>query len=260
MSTSDLTLVLPIDHKNVHHPGADRDIALLNRTAIHISKAGPLQEALGHLVNFVTTVMTCDSCMVYVLECNELVLQGSKAVHRDIVGRVRMKMGEGITGWVAENRQPVAIADHAYEDFRFKLFNELPEDRFESFLSVPMVSGGRLVGIINVQNRARYQFSEREINLIATIGFLVGAEIERARLQSDNSAILEKLETRTLVDRAKAILQRSLNLGEEKVYRIMQRESQDRNKSMRKIAEAVILIDELKQPASKLKSRSGSRS
>ena len=45
-----------------------------------------------------------------------------------------MKMGEGITGWVAENRQPVAIAERAYEDSRFKFFNELPEDRFEVFL------------------------------------------------------------------------------------------------------------------------------
>ena len=55
-----------------------------------------------------------------------------------------IKIGEGITGWVAENRQPVAVAERAYEDFRFRLFNELPEDRFESFLSVPMVSGGRV--------------------------------------------------------------------------------------------------------------------
>jgi uroporphyrinogen-III synthase len=234
--------------------GDDRDIALLNRTAEQISNARRLHEALSYLVNFVTTVLTCDSCMIYALQGDELVLQASKAAHQGMVGRVRTNMGEDITGWVAENRQPAAIAERAHEDFRFKLFNELPEDRIQSFLSVPMVSAGRLVGVINAQNRARYQFSEREISLIATIGFLVGTEIERARLQSDNSAIVEKLETRILVDRAKSILQRTLDLGEEEVYRMMRRKSQDGNKSMRKIAEAVILIDELKHPVSRIKS------
>jgi uroporphyrinogen-III synthase len=260
MSTVDHSPVLPMVRKNGHRMGGDNDIGLLNRTAVQISNATPLGETLSHLVNFVTTVVTCDSCMVYVLQCDELVLLGSKAAHAKMVGHVRMKMGEGITGWVGENRHPVAIRERAYEDSRFKLFNELPEDRFESFLSVPMVSGGRLVGVINIQNRARYQFSEREINLIATIGFLVGTEIERARLQSDNSAILEKLKTRTLVDRAKASLQRSLNLREEDAYRMMQRESQDRNKTMREIAEAVILTDGLKQPFSTARLRSNKES
>lgn len=247
MSETDRPSVVRLARERDSRAPDEGDLTLLNRTAIHISEALPLNDVLNHLVNFVSTVTTCDACMVYLLEGDELVLQASKADHQDVVGRVRMKMGEGITGWVAQNRQPVAIAERAYEDSRFKRFNELPEDRFESLLSVPMFSGGRLVGIVNVQNRARHQFSEREIDMIATIGFLVGAEIERARLQTDNSAILEKLEARNLLNRAKAILQRSLNLGEEEVYRLMQRESQDRNKSMRSIAEAVILTEELKQ-------------
>lgn len=250
MTTSDRPSVLPMGRKISHLKDEDRDIALLNRTASQISNARPLHEALNHVVEFVTKVVTCDSCMVYVLEKDELVLRASKAPHPELVDRLKMKMGQGITGWVAENREPVVIDERAHEDFRFKLFNELPEDRFEAFLSVPMVSGGRIIGVINVQNRVRHQFSKREIILTATIGFLVGTEIERARLESDNSVMLEKLETRTFVERAKSILQRNLNLREEDAYHMMQRESQDRNKTMRQIAEAVILIDELKPPSS----------
>jgi uroporphyrinogen-III synthase len=82
--------------------------------------------------------------------------------------------------------------------------------------------------------------------LIATIGLLVGAEIERARLENENSQLLGKLETRTFVERAKGILQRDLKMSEDEAYRIMQRESQQRRKSMREIAEAVIVSDELK--------------
>ena len=104
-----------------------------------------------------------------------------------------------------------------------------------------------MVGVINVQNRARHQFSDREINLIATIGFLVGAAIERVRLESENSVLLDRLATRTYVDRAKGILQRELKVDEEEAYRMMQRESQDRCKSMKEIAEAVMLSDDLRR-------------
>jgi uroporphyrinogen-III synthase len=158
-------------------------------------------------------------------------------------------MGQGITGWVAENREPVAIRERAYQDSRFKVFNDLPEDRFESFLSVPVVSGGRLVGVINVQNRRPHEYTKREITLIATIGVLVGAEIERVRLESENTQLLDKLEMRTLVDRAKGILQRELSINEQDAYRIMQRESQQRRKSMGQIAEAIVLSDEMKRPS-----------
>jgi uroporphyrinogen-III synthase len=89
--------------------------------------------------------------------------------------------------------------------------------------------------------------------MISTIGFLVGGEIEMARLESEKTSLSEQLETRKLVERAKGILQRDLGLTEELAYKTMQKESRQRRKSMRDIAEAVILSDELRrdQPAKK---------
>jgi uroporphyrinogen-III synthase len=223
------------------------DIVLLNETATRLSRETPFHDVLGEVVTFVTTVVKCDSCMVYILEKDELVLRASKNPHTEVVDRLKMKMGEGITGWVAEHLEPVALAERAYADNRFILFNELPEDRFEAFLSVPIVSGGRLVGVINMQNRARHQYSNREIRLIATIGFLIGAEIERARLESENSLLQNRLATRTCVERAKGILQRELRVGEDEAYRMLRRQSQDRCKSMKEIAEAVMMSDDLKR-------------
>jgi uroporphyrinogen-III synthase len=214
------------------------DIALLNRTAAQLSGSTPLHEVLDEVVKFVTTVVKCDSCMVYVLENEELVLRASKNPHSEVVDRLKMKVGQGITGWVAQHLEPVALGESAYSDSRFKLF--------EAFLSVPVVSGGRMVGVINVQNRERHQFGDREIKLIATVGYLVGAEIERVRLESENSILLNRLATRTYVDRAKGILQRELKVSEDDAYRMMQRESQDRCKSMKEIAEAVMLSDDLR--------------
>jgi uroporphyrinogen-III synthase len=101
--------------------------------------------------------------------------------------------------------------------------------------------------VINVQNRAPHFYGKREVGLIATLGFLVGAEIERARLASENSNLSERLETRKMVERAKGILQRDLKLSEEDSYLTLQRESRQRRRSMKEIAEAIILSEELKR-------------
>ena len=223
------------------------DIALLNKMASRLSAADALHQVLNEVVEFVAAVVECDSCFVYLSEGDEMVLRASKNPHPEAVDRLKMKVGQGITGWVAEHRSPVAVGVNAFADPRFKVFNELPEDRFEAFLSVPLSSGGRLVGVINVQNRAPHHYTRREIGLVTTVGFLVGAEVERVRLEGENLALSERLETRKLVERAKGILQRELKIEETESYRILQRESQQRRKSMKDIAESIILHEELKR-------------
>ncbi|HVB34682.1 MAG TPA: response regulator [Patescibacteria group bacterium] len=223
------------------------DIALLNKIASRLSAADAFHQVLSEVVEFVAAVVECDSCFVYLVEEDDLVLQASKNPHPEAIGRLKMRVGQGITGWVAEHRSPVAAGERAFEDPRFKLFNELPEDRFEAFLSVPLVSGGRLVGVINVQSRSPHRYTQHEIGLVTAVGFLVGAEVERARLESENSELSERLETRKLVERAKGVLQRELKISETDAYRILQRESQHRRKSMKDISESIILNDELKR-------------
>src|SRR6266852_3792769 len=146
------------------------EAALLRRVAGRMSGALPLDAVLRELVDFATSVVNCDSCFIYVLEDKELVLRASKNHHPHLVGRLRIKVGQGITGWVAQHREPAFVSRNAAADPRFKMFGELPEDRFEAFLSVPLVSRGRLVGVINLQNREACVYSEREIGLISTLG------------------------------------------------------------------------------------------
>jgi FixJ family two-component response regulator len=235
-----------IDKLNSREREVNFDIAVLNKMASRLSTADPLHEVLNEVVEFVVSVVKCDSCLIYLLEGDALVLRSSKNPHPEVVDQLTMRVGQGLTGWVAEHRQPLVISTKAYEDPRFRLLNQLPEDRFEAFLSVPLVCGGQLVGVINLHNRMPYQYTKREVSLIATIGFLVGAEVERARLESENLQLSERLETRKLVERAKGVLQRELKINEDDAYRTLQRESQQRRKSMREIAEAIIISDELK--------------
>ena len=79
-----------------------------------------------------------------------------------------------------------------------------------------------------------------------TVGLLVGAEIELARLESENSQLLERLETRKIVERAKGVIQRDMKISEEEAYLTLQRESRQRRKSMREVAQAILLNQEIR--------------
>jgi len=108
------------------------------------------------------------------------------------------------------------------------------------------MSRGRVVGVINLQHRQHHVYRRREIRMISMIGLLVGAEIEMARLEEANSSLTEQLQTRKLVERAKGILQRDLGLNEEQAYLTLQRQSRQKRKPMKEIAEAIILSDEVR--------------
>jgi len=235
------TMVVPPD------TGSSSNIDILHEIGSRFAASDPLHTVLERVLQFVTAVIQCDSCFIYVLEDNALVLRASKNPHTDVVDRLTMRVGQGITGWVAAHRQPVAIARQAFGDPRFQVFNELPEDRYEAFLSVPVLCRGRLVGVINVQHRRPREHTRAEIQLISTIGFLVGAEMELARLEVENSELAERLETRKVVERAKGILQRDLGITEEEAYLAIQRQSRQRRKSKREIAEAILIGEELRR-------------
>ena len=219
----------------------------LHEISSRIAAADSFHIVLERIVEFVTTAIPCDSCFIYVLEDQNLVLRASKNPHADAVDQVGMPIGQGITGWVAEHREPVAIAANASDDPRFKAFKNLPEDRFEAMLSTPIMSASKVVGVINLQHRLPYQYKSHEIRLLSMLGFLVGSEIERARLETENLQLAGRLETRKAVDRAKGILQRDLTISEDDAYRMMQRESRQRRKSMRDIAEAILLSEDLRK-------------
>ncbi len=218
-------------------PGLD----FLHEIGSRMASSSSLRGVLRRIVDFAASIVKCDSCFVYVLEDNELVLRASKNPHPEEVDHLRLGLGEGITGWVAKNKQPVAVACNAFQDTRFQFFNELPEDRYEAFLSVPILCRGRLVGVINLQNRRPHSYTRREIRLLSTIGFFVGAEIEMARLEEKSSQLSEELEARKIVERAKGILQRELQVSEEEAYLALRRQSRKMRKTMKEVAQSIIL-------------------
>lgn len=224
----------------------DLHVELLHEIGTCLATDDPLHEVLARVLDFATALVKCDSCMIYVLEKEELVLRASKNPHPDVLDRLKLPMGQGITGWVAEHQEPVAVSQNVRQDPRFQMFHELPEDTYEAFLSVPLMCRGRVVGVINVQHRKPHVYSQRQIQLISTVGFLVGAEIELARLEDANVDLAQRLQTRKIVERAKGILQRDLGLSEEQAYLALQSQSRRSRKSMKDVSEAIILTDGIK--------------
>jgi signal transduction protein with GAF and PtsI domain len=232
----------------------DSNISVLHRVSRIISSEISLDEMLGEIVGLTAQVTDCDACLVYLFEeaTGDFVLRASLVPHTADMGRLRMRMGEGVTGWVAEHQAPVALAANAAADPRFKIFPALIEDTYEAFLSVPVVNKGKAIGVINVHHREQHAHAVNEVATIQFIGEQMGSAISKSLLEEENARLSEEtaemkrqLETRKAVERAKGILQRRQNLTEEEAYLRMRNESRRLRRPMKDLAEAIILAEEL---------------
>src|SRR5438270_6518285 len=148
---------------------AGQELRILHQISQSISSTLDLDQVLRQIVELVIDVTRGDACLIYLLDDagDNLVLRASKNPHPRLIGKIAMRVGEGITGWVAREVQPVAIARHASKDSRFKLFLTLPEDKYEAFLSVPILAPrtDKVSGVVNLQHRKAHRHSDGETTL-----------------------------------------------------------------------------------------------
>ena len=163
---------------------ADQELQILRNVVDIASSELDLNLTLQLIVKIVTEMTDADSVFIYLFDESKqnLVLMASKTAHKKELGNVVLKTGEGITGWVARENKTVAIKARAYRDPRFKSFDVLPEDRYEAFLSVPVIYKGKAIGVVNVQHKSQQDYSTETVNLIEMIAKQVGGIIEHARL------------------------------------------------------------------------------
>lgn len=164
----------------VHDPRTDGLEAMLALHACACAE-GTLDEVLGGLVGRIAHLLGMDVCSIYLRdEGDELVLSATHGFPLEAVGNVRMRVGEGLTGFAVECLRPVSVAA-ATVDARNKRFASLPEENFPSLCALPLVDGGRAVGALVVQRAERRALDERELLLIAAMAPVVLLAIERAR-------------------------------------------------------------------------------
>src|SRR3989442_1656222 len=165
-------------------------LALLHHISAIVSSDMSLQKMLDELIALVVGVTSCDACLVYLLERSrsEIVLCASQLPHAAEIGNIRMKIGEGVTGWVAKHQSVVALSSRAWKDPRFKSFTSLPEDTYEAFLSVPLINSGEVIGVINVHHKDPRNHSAQEVALVNYVAEQMGSAISRARLSDKSRA------------------------------------------------------------------------
>jgi signal transduction protein with GAF and PtsI domain len=174
-----------------------REVDVLHRISESINGTLDLEAVLRHIVEMVVEVTRADACLLYLLSESreELILRASKNPHPKLIGRITIGLGEGITGWVARERTRVVIPSNANDDPRFKFFHNLPEDRYQAFVSVPVLAKKEVVGVINVQHKRPRRYRPDELALLSTIANQVGGAIENARLYDEMKRKALQVET-----------------------------------------------------------------
>jgi two-component system, NarL family, sensor kinase len=163
----------------------DRELALL-RELIQAASTGPGVEPLAAAAaRMITAATGTDVCFVHVLDDTDrsLTLAGATPPFDASVGKIRLPLGSGISGWVARHRKPVVITDDKEADPRYLPIQSLRGRDFTSMVSVPMETDpGGLVGVLNVHTVARREFTDGDVELLRVIGRLIAGAMHQARL------------------------------------------------------------------------------
>ena len=163
---------------------AARELSFLVRLAQAAAATQRPDELLDLIIRETTSAIGVDVCSLYLLTPpgRELLLTATNGLNENMVGKVTMKVGEGITGWVAESRRAAVVPDVSKEP-HWKWVPGLDEDRFHSMASVPIESGPRLVGVLNVQSTERREFTGSDVDFLRAIAGQVAGILERSELQ-----------------------------------------------------------------------------
>jgi GAF domain-containing protein len=144
---------------------------------------------LDKLVGIVNTAVESTGAYVYLwdVEAERLVLRAAtEGAQRQYLNRIQVRLGEGLTGWAAYEREPVIVEDDPLHDPRFKHFNELQEEQFRSALIVPILLNGlERVGVIALWSRRRAHFGQAHLGIISEVASLLASVIDRARVDEE---------------------------------------------------------------------------
>jgi two-component sensor histidine kinase len=161
------------------------EVELLHEVLAGVAAASDMESMLQFISEVAIRVTGTHSASIYVFDQarRNLVL---KAVHHapdGVIGRVKLNIGEGITGWVAKELLPVALERDACDDPRFKRLPDLRDQQFQSFLSVPMVAQNEFIGVLNVKTREPHHYPPRAVRLLQSVAAQAGAAVQGMRLQ-----------------------------------------------------------------------------
>jgi signal transduction protein with GAF and PtsI domain len=205
-----------------------------------------LEDILRLIVVVTAEVMKSKVCSLWLIDEGDkaLKIRATQAMSEEYLKERVLKLGEGVVGYVAEINQPMMIYNVLKEP-RYKEKDLARKEGLVSMLSVPMCVREKVIGVINCYTSFPHKFTKSEVEVFTTVAHQAAIAIENAGLIIKAKIIEDELITRKVVERAKGILMKEQKLSEEEAFRRLQKKSMDLRKSMREIAEAIILASQV---------------
>lgn len=206
-----------------------------------------LEDILKLIVATTAEVMDSKICSLMLLdpEKQELTIKATQSISKEYINKNPLKPGEGIAGKVILENRPVAV-ENIVENEQYKYKDIAIKEGLVSMLSVPLHVRKNVIGVLNIYTSKPHKFSEYEINFLTTVADQAAIVIENYRLVVETKVIREELETRKVIEKAKGIIMKDLNISEDEAFRKIQKYSMDSRKPMRDVAEAIVLSHEMK--------------
>jgi len=223
-----------------------RQVETLSQVSATITSGRLLEEILHLLVTMTAEMMGSTICSIMLLdpEREELRIAATQSLSESYRRKPNLKVGQSISGQALKERRPIAVLD-VTKDPGYMYPDLARKEGLCSLLSVPMLVKDKPIGVINSYTSNEHLFSAEEIKVLQAVASQAAIAIENTTLMEKSFEMQEALEVRKLVERAKGLLMRSKQISEEDAFRIMQRQSMDTRRSMREIAEAILLAGEL---------------
>jgi GAF domain-containing protein len=224
-----------------------KEIEALSKVANLITSGLYLEELLRLVVQVTAEIMNSKISSLMLLDPNtkELVVRATQSICEAYNKKPNIKLGEGIAGKVAKENKPVCVLD-VRKDERYLNRDIAQKERLCSLASVPLAVKERVIGVLNCYTSQKHKFSKHELDLLTALANQTALAIENAELDLRARSAEEALTTRKLIERAKDILSQEANVLPSEAYRLIQKQSMDSRKSMREIAEAIILTKDIK--------------
>ena len=223
-----------------------RKLQTLAQVSQAVSSERYLDEILQLIVTVTAELMGSKICSLMLLDEAKqvLVIKATQALSPAYRNKPPIKVGQSISGRAVKERQPISVLDVTQADGY--MYPEIAaREGLKSLLSVPMMVKKRPAGVLNLYTATEHRFSEDEIRVLSTIANQAAVAIENTRLLEQSVALQKTLEDRKLVEKAKGVLMQQAHLSEVEAFRTLQKQSMEKRKTMREIAEAILLAHEL---------------
>lgn len=213
-----------------------------------------IEDVLQLLVTMTAQMMNSKICSIMLLDqvSGELRIEATQSLSEQYRRKPNLKVGQSISGRAVQDRRPIIVADVTKEqDYMFP--DLAKKEGLCSMVSVPMMVREKAVGVINSYTAVPHVFTSEEVKLLQAIANQAAIAIEHTTLIEKSFEMQEALAVRKLMERAKGYLMRAKKLTEEEAFKLIQRQSMDLRKSMREIAEAILLAGDIEERADRVR-------